>query len=77
MLKVCPWCALVLASDLPQPDCPQCLAEGHRYRMIDEGEHGITWLRERWQARGYQAGLARLQLAEQALHAAQEVPDGG
>lgn len=78
-LKVCFWCARVIEVDqYGRPsDCPHCAATGHLYRLLDDGAHGIAWLRQRWQDRNYRAGLDHLARAEQAYRAAladEEVP---
>lgn len=81
MLKVCFWCAKVIEVDqYGRPgNCPHCAATGHLYRLVDDGEYGIAWLRERWQRYDYRAGLDHLAHAEQAYRAAlaaqQEVLD--
>ena len=73
MKKVCTWCATVINSEQPNPDCPKCASEGHLYRMVDDGPTGFAWLRDRWQKRNWTVGLARLANAEEAYHAARAV----
>jgi len=68
MKKACTWCAAVIISEQPSPDCPKCAAEGHLYRMVDDGPTGFGWLRARW--RDWPVGLVRLANAEEAYRLA-------